>query len=126
MAAYAMQALGVLMSVWLPDILGFALGSLLLGLPFTAITLFAMQEARRLRPHNTSATIGMLTAAYGLGQIAGPPLVAWLLHLSASPGRGFSVSLLIAAAALLIGVFIFGWLVSRHPLQASTVRAGLR
>jgi MFS family permease len=126
MAAYAMQALGVLMSVWLPDILGFALGSLLLGLPFTAITLFAMQEARRLRPHNTSATIGMLTAAYGLGQIAGPPLVAWLLHLSASPGRGFSVSLLIAAAALLIGVFIFGWLVNRHPLQASTVRAGLR
>ena len=126
MAAYAMQALGVLMSVWLPDILGFALGSLLLGLPFTAITLFAMQEARRLRPHNTSATIGMLTAAYGLGQIAGPPLVAWLLHRSASPGRGFSVSLLIAAAALLIGVFIFGWLVNRHPLQASTVRAGLR
>jgi MFS family permease len=126
MAAYAVQALGVLVSVWLPDLVGFALGSLLLGLPFTAITLFAMQEARRLRPHNTSATIGILTASYGLGQIAGPPLVAWLLHRSATPGRGFEVSLLIAAAALLIGVCIFGWLVRRHPLQASAARAGQR
>jgi hypothetical protein len=41
-----------------PSLAGFALGSLLLGLPFTAITLFAMQEARRLWPHNTSALIG--------------------------------------------------------------------
>lgn len=116
MAAYAMQALGVAMSVWLPSLLGFALGSLLLGLPFTAITLFAMQEARRLRPHNTSAYIGMLTAAYGLGQIAGPPLVALLLNRSADPGRGFALSLSAAAMALLMGVFIFGWLRSRHPL----------
>ncbi len=47
-------ALGVLLSVWLPSMLGFAFGSLLLGLPFTAITLFAMQEARRLRPHSSA------------------------------------------------------------------------
>ena len=32
-----------------PTLAGFALGSLLLGLPFTTITFFAMQEARRLR-----------------------------------------------------------------------------
>jgi hypothetical protein len=62
-----MQAVGVLLSVACPSLAGFALGSLLLGLPFTAITLFAMQEARRLRPHNASAFIGMLTAAYGAG-----------------------------------------------------------
>jgi hypothetical protein len=52
----------VLLSVWWPSLAGFALGSLLLGLPFTAITLFAMQEARRLMPHNASAFIGLLTA----------------------------------------------------------------
>ncbi len=55
-----------------------ALASLLLGLPFTAIALFALQEARRLWPHNASALIGLLTAAYGLGHIASPPLVAAL------------------------------------------------
>ena len=78
MGCYAMQATGVLLGVWWPTLAGFALGSLLLGLPFTAITLFAMQEARRLRPHGASALIGLLTAAYGLGRSPGPPLVAGL------------------------------------------------
>jgi MFS family permease len=120
MGCYGMQALGVLLSVGLPSLWGFALGSLLLGLPFTAITLFAMQEARRLRPHHPSATIGLLTAAYGLGQIAGPPLVAWLLQHSDSPGRGFALSLLIAAGALLAGLVIFGTLARRHPALPRT------
>lgn len=116
MACYSMQALGVLLTVWLPSLAGFALGSLLLGLPFTAITLFVMQEARRLKPHGASAAIGLLTAAYGLGQIAGPPMAAWLLPRSASPGQGFALSLQIAAGALLAGVAIFGALARRHPL----------
>ncbi|EHR70962.1 arabinose efflux permease family protein [Burkholderiales bacterium JOSHI_001] len=118
MACYGMQAGGVLLSVWLPSLFGFALGSLLLGLPFTAITLFAMQEARRLRPHNASAFIGTLTAAYGLGQIAGPPLVAWLLTRSSTPAEGFAWSLQTAAAALGAGVLIFGWLSRRDQLSA--------
>lgn len=112
---YAMQASGVLLGAWFPSLTGFALGSLLLGLPFTAITLFAMQEARRLRPHGTSAVIGALTAAYGLGQIAGPPLVGWLLQRSATPALGFALSLEIAASALGAGMVIFAWLRRRHP-----------
>lgn len=114
-ACYAMQAAGVLLSVWWPSLAGFALGSLLLGLPFTAITLFAMQEARRLRPHNSSALIGALTAAYGLGQIAGPPMVAWLLARSATPGAGFALALETAAAALVAGGLIHVALARRHP-----------
>ena len=116
MACYGMQAAGVLLSVWWPTRLGFALGSLLLGLPFTAITLFAMQEARRLWPHNASALIGLLTAAYGLGQIAGPPLVAWLLRRSANAADGFATSLQTAAAALLLGLIIYAALARRAPL----------
>ena len=116
MGCYAMQALGVLMTVWWPSLAGFALGSLLLGLPFTAITLFAMQEARRLRPQDASAYIGVLTAAYGLGQIVGPPLVAALLQRSPTPAAGFALSLQTAAGALLAGVLIFAGLARRHPL----------
>lgn len=115
-ACYAMQAIGILLGVWLPTLAGFALGSLLLGLPFTAITLFAMQEARRLQPHGASALIGGLTAAYGLGQIAGPPMVAWLLQHSASPAAGFTLALQIAAAALLAGAAILGTLARARPL----------
>ena len=40
---YFVQAAGIALSIWWPTLGGFALGSLLLGLPFTAITFFAMQ-----------------------------------------------------------------------------------
>lgn len=117
---YGLQALGVMLSVWWPSLPGFALGSLLLGLPFTAITLFAMQEARRLRPQDASSFIGLITAAYGLGQIAGPPMVAWLLGRSETTQQGFTTSLQIAASALLLGMFMFGALARRHPLERAS------
>ena len=81
---------------------------------FPAITLFAMQEARRLWPHNASALIGLLTAAYGLGQIAGPPVVAWLLRHSATAAAGFAASLHLAAASLVLGLVIFAVLAARR------------
>lgn len=121
-ACYGMQATGVLLSVWWPTLAGFALGSLLLGLPFTAITLFAMQEARRLWPHHASALIGALTAAYGLGQIAGPPMVAWLLRHSANPAAGFAISLELAAGSLLLGLLIFVMLARRAPMPQTVLR----
>jgi predicted MFS family arabinose efflux permease len=119
MGCYAMQASGILLGVWLPSLWGFAVGSLLLGLPFTAITLFAVQEVRRLRPHDASALIGLLTAAFGLGQIAGPPLVAALLARSATPAVGFAQSLEVAAAALLAGLLMYGWLLRRDHRQGA-------
>lgn len=117
MGCYALQATGVALSVWWPSLAGFALGSLLLGLPFTAITLFAMQEARRLRPGGASGFIGLLTASYGLGQIAGPPLVALLLARVGYAARGFTLSLQIAAAALVAGLLMYAWLAHHHPLE---------
>ena len=57
MACYVLQGAGVMVGMWWPTLAGFALGSLLLGLPFTAITLFAMQEVRRVRPADASVFI---------------------------------------------------------------------
>ena len=53
---------GCCRSSW-PTVGGFALGSLLLGLPFTAITLFAVREARRLRGNAAAGLIGYATAS---------------------------------------------------------------
>ena len=114
-ACYIMQALGVIITVWLPTPLGFALGSLLLGLPFTAITFFAMQEVRRLKPQAAASSMGLLTAVYGLGQIAGPPLAAWLLGRSATVGQGFNLALEIAASALVLGAVMFIVLARAYP-----------
>ena len=113
---YVLQALGIATSLWSPSLAGFAIGSLLLGLPFTAITFFAIQEVRRLRPAAAAGFIGLLTAAYGVGQIMGPPLVALLLRHTATTGEGFTLSLEIAATALLVGAALYAWLVRAYPV----------
>ena len=113
---YVLQALGIAASLWSPSLAGFVIGSLLLGIPFTAITFFALQEVRRLRPATASSFTGLLTAAYGVGQIAGPPLVALLLRNSATTGEGFTLSLEIAASALLVGAVLYAWMVRVYPV----------
>lgn len=115
---YVTQALGIAASIWSPSLAGFAGGSLLLGLPFTAITFFAMQEVRRLRPVTAASFMGLLTATYGVGQILGPPLVAVLLRHTRSAGQGFTLSLEIAAATLLAGAAIYGWMTRAYPRPA--------
>jgi hypothetical protein len=114
-AAYGVQALGIATGLAWPTLAGFALGSLLLGLPFTAITFFAMQEVRRLQPAAVAATMGLLTALYGLGQIVGPPMVALLLRRSASPRAGFDLALEIAASALVAGALLYLALARAYP-----------
>ena len=121
-ACYAVQALGIGTSLIFPTLAGFALGSLLLGLPFTAISYFAMQEVRRLRPAQIPSMMGLATAVYGLGQIVGPPLVAALLTRSSSVAAGFNLALEIAAAALVVGVGLYGVMAKRFPLQPHAVR----
>ena len=118
-ACYVVQALGIAAGLVSPSLAGFALGSLLLGLPFTAITFFAMQEVRRLQPAQASSLMGLLTAMYGLGQIAGPPLAAALLARSRTPGEGFTLALQIALAALAAGAAVYGVMARVYPLKRS-------
>ena len=116
-ACYFVQALGILTGLWSPTPAGFALGSLLLGLPFTAITFFALQEVRRLRPASPSGLTGLITALYGLGQIVGPPLATALLASTADTSRGFAPSLEIAAGALLLGAVVFVAMSKAYPVR---------
>lgn len=104
---YLMQAGGVVLSNWWPSLAGFALGSLLVGLPFTAITFFGMQLGRRLHPQSASSMIGLLTASFGICQIAGPPVAAFLLARADSHAQGFTWALYLAASALLAGAVIY-------------------
>ncbi len=117
---YLMQAAGVVCSLLSPTLGGFAAGSLLLGLPFTAITFFAMQEVRRLRPEAAASLIGLLTAFYGVGQILGPPMVAVLMRYTPSAAAGFSWSLQVAACALLVGAVLFVGLARAYPLAVGS------
>lgn len=104
-AGYVLQALGIALGIVWPNAVGFSLGSVLIGLPFTAITLFAMREARLLRGEHAASLMGYATGAYGIGQIAGPLVAA---PLAASTGS-FSPSLGLAALALLAGAAGLVW-----------------
>ena len=112
---HVVQAAGVAASLVSPTAAGFMVGSVLLGLPFTAITYFAMQEVRRLRPVSPASAIGLATALYGIGQVAGPPLVAWLIGRAGSAARGFDWSLGVAAGTLVLGAVLYGVSVRRYP-----------
>ncbi len=115
---YLIQALGIGSSLISPTLPGFVVGSLLLGMPFTAITFFAMQEARRLRPAAAASFIGLLTATYGVGQIVGPPMTAGLLAGSRTTAEGFTLSLQMAAGALLAGAMLFAGMRRAYPLPS--------
>ena len=119
MAGYGIQALSIAISFVWPTPVGFALGSILLGLPFTTITFFALQEARRIWPAAISSFPGLLTAAYGLGQIVGPPMVAYMLAHTANTQTGFAYGLAVAAGALVLGMLLYAWMLVRHPQRSA-------
>ena len=116
--AYLVQALGIAIGVAAPSAAGFALGSLLLGVPFTAITYFALQEVRRLRPDHVASTTGLVTAMWSIGQTAGPPMVALLLRRVPTVGAAFTLALVVAAAALVVGALVFLASARRWPRPA--------
>ena len=104
-ACYVLQAAGLASGIVWPTAGGFAFGSVLIGLPFTAITLFAMREARRLRVDHAAGLMGYATAAYGVGQIVGPLVAAPIAVHTGS----FSLALWLAAGALLLGALGLTW-----------------
>ena len=111
-ACYVMQGAGVGIGIVLPNVAGFALGSVLVGLPFTAITVYAVRECRRLRGDNANGLIGLVTASYGIGQIDGPLVAAPLVAATGS----FTAALLCATGVLLLGAvgFVWDWRRSRE------------
>jgi hypothetical protein len=106
-AAYVLQAVAIAIGVGAPTATGFAVGSVLLGLPFTAITYFALQEVRRLRPLQIAGTTGLVTVVWSVGQAAGPSMVALLLRRGGAVDAAFTLALEIAAAALVFGGLVF-------------------
>jgi MFS family permease len=114
---FLIQTLGLSLGQISPSVAGLLMGSFLLGLPFTAMSFFAMQEARRLRGGTAASFMGLLTATYGLGQVLGPLLVAELLrHTDAA--RGFELALGTAGLALLGGALLFGLALKRYPIAS--------
>lgn len=115
--AYLVQAVGVGISAFWHDALGLSLSSALVGLPFTAISFFAMNEVRRIRTRNHARYMGLLTAVFAIGQIAGPPVVGIILARTASIDTGFDLALGVAGITLVVGAAIFVAMIVLYPSE---------
>ncbi|CAH1660097.1 Putative MFS family arabinose efflux permease [Hyphomicrobiales bacterium] len=115
--SYVVQAIGVALTLVWPSVTGFIISSILVGLPFTIITFLAVQEIRRLRPHHVARYVGLLTATYGIGQIAGPPLVGILVNRVGSASLGFAIALCVAASSLVLGALLYVLMIRLWPMR---------
>lgn len=94
---HLVMALGVMLPVFWPGMSAIILAALCVGGSFMVVTMVGMQEARQLAGAGARSLMAAMTAAFALGQIAGPLLVSGL----AGVRGGFSIAL--AFAGLLLG-----------------------
>jgi MFS family permease len=112
----ALMGAGVLLpSVWLNG-LTIALSALLVGGTFMVITLLGVQEMRARAPAQPARLVGRITAAFALGQIAGPVVSALLLQWPALGVRGLDIAMQAGACTLFASAL---WLARRAFAQPS-------
>jgi MFS family permease len=92
------MALSVSLPVFLPGLAGIMLAAVGVGGTFMVITMAGMQEARAVAVADATRLMAAMTAAFALGQIAGPILVSY----ASTAGADFATPLLIASGALVV------------------------
>ena len=97
--SHALMALGCLLPVLHLSALTVLLAALLVGGTFMVATMAGMQEARARSLGDPTRALGRMTAAFAIGQMAGPMLSS-LLSGSAQGFGGLFVALAIGALAL--------------------------
>lgn len=93
------MAFGVGLPVVWPGIAATMLAALAVGGTFMVITMAGMQEAREVAGVRATGLMAAMTSAFGLGQIAGPIVVSYVV----GTGHEVSASLLIACGVLVAG-----------------------
>jgi MFS family permease len=96
-ACQLLMGLGVLLPAIWPNLWAIATSALLVGGTFMVITLAGVQQMRSHAPARAARLVGRITAAFAVGQIAGPVVSATLLHIGP---QGLALALGIGAASL--------------------------
>jgi predicted MFS family arabinose efflux permease len=100
--SHLLMGVGVLLpSVWLSGF-SIAMSALMVGGTFMIVTMVGVQEMRaRGATNNATMLVGRATAAFALGQIAGPIASSLLLHMPGLAMHGLSIALQLASFTLL-------------------------
>ena len=76
--------------------------ALAVGATFMVVTMAGIQEAREAGGQNGTRLVARMTAAFALGQLAGPLLVSAVAPF----GDPYSIAVPIAALSLLVGAYL--------------------
>lgn len=98
----AVQGVGVVLPALSQAPLVYLASALLVGATFMGTVTIALPAARLAAGRSKLNRVAVMTAAYGVGQIAGPLVAGWLYARSQS----FTLSLVLAASALWLGALL--------------------
>lgn len=114
--SHLLMATGVVLpSLWLAPVT-IAIAALLVGSTFMVVTMIGMQEARARAPGNPTALLGLMTAAFAIGQLAGPVVSGVLDLLPGGHRPALGHALQLAAFALALSA-AYLWRQSRPVLR---------
>jgi MFS family permease len=100
--SHTIMAIGVLVpSLW-PSGVAIAVSALLVGGTFMVVTMVGIQEIRARAHGEPTALVGRMTAAFAIGQIAGPITSSLLLRVPAIAANGLNVALQAGTLALVL------------------------
>jgi hypothetical protein len=97
------MAAGAAAPVVLPGLAGIIVSAICVGGTFVVVTQAGLQVAREVAGAGAPALMAMMTAGFGLGQVAGPLVVAQLSD------RGIPIALSCSALLVAASGFILGW-----------------
>ena len=99
-ASHLLMAAGVVLpSLWLAPAT-IAVAALAVGGTFMVATMLGLQEARSRAPHNPTQLLAAMTAAFAIGQLAGPLVSGSIDLLQLGPHAALGYALQLAAVAL--------------------------
>jgi MFS family permease len=106
--SYFLMAIGVVLPSVFLDPASIAIAALLVGSTFMVATMIGMQEARARAPGNPTALLGLMSAAFAIGQLAGPLISAVIDLLPVGHRAALGYALQLAAFALaLSGAYLW-------------------
>ncbi|MFZ1389168.1 MAG: YbfB/YjiJ family MFS transporter [Thiolinea sp.] len=98
-AAYVVQAVGIILPVLSDSIAAALLGALLFGSTFMGIVSMVLVYGGRLGGSKPTQLMGILTACFGVAQIIGPAFAGWM----AEQQGNFNLSLILGCLFTLLG-----------------------
>jgi len=99
-AAYALQLSGLLVSLGAQSLPAVLYAAASFGGTFMGIVILSVNEGIRRARGDRARIASILTLCFGVGQVLGPPVAGWFADRS----QGFTASLLMASAAVLLGL----------------------